>query len=355
VASFILSVRLWDPAEMAAGSLYIVRWVILGVVLWLAVEESRTGVESQARALSAILFAASALSLLGFVQLAFFPNMSDLKETFPEVAESLTDPQVGRLVSTVLDPNLLGVILSPSFVIAVARLVCGPRAGRRPAVISAALILVAMLLTVSRGTLLAAGIGSAVVFALVAPRLLWGLVFAVPGLGLVAPRLFQRFQEMLWAPDGVPVSVMGFRFQPEPSAYARIGSWLAALRISSEHPLAGVGYNNFGLALLQNHEKDAVLYGADSSLLLILGTCGVVGLFVYLRLLWRIVQDALAGFRIGSDTDRWIPVAILGAFTAMMAGSVSTNALIYPPVMIFLWTLAGVATGLRRPRAVLTR
>jgi hypothetical protein len=346
-ASFLLSLRLWDPAAMAAGALYIVRWAILGVVLWLAVEESRTSVERQTSALGAILAAATALSVLGFLQLAFFPNMSDLQRTFPEVAASLTDPHVGRLVSTVLDPNLLGVILAPAFVIAVARLVSGPREGRRPALLCAGAILVAMLLTVSRGTLLAAAIGSATVFALVAPRMLWGLVVVVPGLAVVAPRLFQRFQEGLWAPDGVPISLLGFKFQPEPSAYARIESWLAALRIVGEHPLAGVGYNNFGLALLENHEKSAVLYGADSSLLLILGTCGIFGLAVYVWLLGRIVQDAMAAFRRNPGTERWIPVAVLGAFAAMMAGSISTNALIYPPVMICLWTLAGVAAGAR--------
>lgn len=351
--SLLFSLRLWSVSEQAVGLLYATRWLLFGAVLWAAAEEAQRGVAHQQRLLRLIVFSALMLSAFGFLQYLFLPNMADLKAAFPQIAEVLTDPHEERLVSTVLDPNLLGALLAPAIAIAFARALNAGPAQRARAYAPVAVLLAAILLTVSRGTLLSAAIGCAVVAVLTAPRLLWGFVLLVPGVAISAPRLFSRFGEALWAPGGVPLTLLGLKFQPEPSAFARIKSWLAASRIIEEHPLWGVGYNNYGLALLKHHEEGAVLYGTDSSLLHMLATCGLVGFAAYLLLLGRIVRSAYVAGQSDTGPERAMGVGIVGALAAMLTASVFTNALSYPPVLIYLWLMAGTASALhaKRPSA----
>jgi hypothetical protein len=340
--SFVLSMRLWSLSQLAAGSLYVFRWFAFGGVLLLSLEVGKT-TEGRRFILRSVVGCGVVLSVLGFAQLVFVPDMRDMKRLLPQVAQVLTDPHIGRLVSTVLDPNLLGVLLAPAGAIAFAHAILAPAGARARAWAPFVIILVAIVLTISRSAMLALGAGCATVAAVIAPRLLWGLVAALPGVALLAPKVFQRFQEALWRPDGTLVTVLGVTIRPEPSAYARVKSWVAAARIIGEHPFLGVGYNNYGLALAKNGEEGAVLYGADATLMLIAATCGLFGFVLYAWTLFRVAGDAFTATRLSDSAARSAGAGVLGTLAAMLVASIFTNGLIYPPALIFLWSVAGVS------------
>lgn len=343
--SLVASARIWTVSEIKPGALYFVRWLGFGAVVLAAAmvahnRGSRNGI------VSALVTTAVALSVLGFIQLGIWPNMENIEAFFPIVRTMLTDPHQGRLVSTMLDPNLLGSILAAASALLMARLLTGPREQRAGAALQLAIILVAIFLTVSRGSLLSSAFGMGVVVALAAPRVLPFVGVGMVGALALAPRLFSRFQEAIWAPDGIPLRILGLELRPEPSAYARWKSWAYAADVVEAHPILGIGYNNYGLAQKALGDASAALFGTDSSVLLILATCGPIGVILYLRLLWRVLADARrAQVRGETPEARANGLGVIGAFASLLLAAIFTNALIYPPVMIVLWTLAGVAAG----------
>lgn len=353
VALYALSIPRWGLDRVPAGGLYLARWVAFGTVFFAAARMSES-TENRRRLAAAIRWSALALSVLGFVQWALLPDMADLKRFIPQLYESLTDPHIGRLVSTVLDPNLLGALLAMAACLSFAQALLGPSGSRLPASLHLTVLLAALGLTVSRGSMLATIAGIAAISVLVAPRLLWLAAPALAGGAALAPKLADRFAGAFWSRDGVPLELLGLSLRPEPSAYARIRSWVTGLQVASENPVLGVGYNNFGVAAADIDSGAALLGATDSSLLLILATCGVVGLALFVRLLWRIVADALSAARAADPELRPLGAGVAGAVVALVVASTFTNALIYPPVLVVLWVLAGTVSGAARARDLTT-
>lgn len=343
--SLLASARLWTFGELAPGALYLVRWFGFGAVLYAAsLVTQQEAVRSSI--IRSIIATATALSVLGFLQLFFWPNMENIESFFPIVRQMLTDPHKNRLVSTMLDPNLLGAILAAASSLLMARILVGPKQERLGSGLLLGLLLLAIFLTVSRGSLLSTVFGMGVVVAVAAPRVLPLAGLAALGPLALAPRLFSRFQEAIWAPDGIPLKILGLSLRPEPSAYARWQSWAYAAEVVEKHPFLGIGYNNYGLAQLAIGDSSAALFGTDSTVLLVLATCGPLGVLLYLRLLWGMLFDAFKTQKLSSNPkSRANGLGVIGAMSSLLLAAIFTNALIYPPVLILLWAMGGVVAG----------
>jgi len=135
----------------------------------------------------------------------------------------------------------------------------------------------------------------------------------------------------------------GVRLEREASIKARLINWKQSLIIAKDHPFFGVGFNtyryaqkNYGFLEEKNWQVSHAGAGADSSLLFVLATTGIVGLSAYLLLLKRIL-DALFSIPLSPPS-----LAAFASLLALLVHSLFANSLFYPWIMGWLWILLGV-------------
>ncbi|TSC87291.1 MAG: Uncharacterized protein G01um101416_505 [Microgenomates group bacterium Gr01-1014_16] len=120
----------------------------------------------------------------------------------------------------------------------------------------------------------------------------------------------------------------GVKLERVYSIFSRFGSWQQALRIFSDHPILGVGFNVYRYAQrdygFENDLKWLVSHanaGSDSSLLFILATTGLLGFTVYL---WYF-------YRLTTHNPQLTPAVV-----ALLVHSIFLNSLFYPFVLLWL-------------------
>jgi hypothetical protein len=323
--------------ELALSLAYLARWMLyFGVYLVLINVVTRRGVNGIWSAVETMLLIFAAF---GIVQAAFLPGFAQI--VYPESRAYLDwDIQGHRLVSTVLEPNIAAAMLLVGLLVQLAQLSVGVRVPRwRPL-----LLFVALVLTLSRsGALgLVAGVGTILLARGLSKRLLRWIV-VVTGLVLVA------------LPKLVTFAATYGKFSTGGSAAARVLSWVQALRVFRDHPLFGVGFNTFGFVQERYGyvRFGTAAYSSDGGLLFIAVLTGVVGLAVYLWMLYAIVRRCRAIWR-----DHELPAEYRGlaiGMTAVIVGlcvdSVFVNSLLTTFVMELFWILCAltfsIATGQR--------
>lgn len=329
----------------AVGTLaYLARWLLyfgwyLFVAWCLTIEESRAAWGYIEKALLA--FAA-----FGVFQSAFLPGFAQMVQgasVYPT-----WDMQGWRLVSTLLDPNLAGLLIVFAILFRLARIATGAKrqAGGWPL----ALLVVAVLLTLSRSTMLALVVG--VVVMLMLGQLSFRLGYAFLAGGVVMIPTF-------WLVAGY-ASTLG-RFSVNASALARITPWLRGIHLIAQHPVFGVGFDALKQAQLANGwvllgDSHATL---DGGLLLVAALTGTVGLAFYLWMLWnvwRMAGSTVADTDVSAD-DRAHALATAASTAALIVHSLFVNSLLLPFVMQIIWvmwaTLSRIASAPRTRRAVL--
>jgi hypothetical protein len=121
-----------------------------------------------------------------------------------------------------------------------------------------------------------------------------------------------------------------------------------------EHPLFGVGFN----AIRQAQESHGwrAIGGADVSfdggLIFVAAMTGMVGLFLYVRMLLRVARGARRVWRDSSlpAVDRAHATATVAATVAVIVHSLFVNSLLLPFVMQILWIMWGRLAHVRAMR-----
>jgi O-antigen ligase len=254
----------YDQREWVSGMFYLIRWVEYALLLFIIFDLSRT-TRQQQRILSWTIASAVIVAGLGFIQLKVFPD-------FTSMVPQGWDPHIGRLLSTWFDPNFLGGWLAMFAGISLALALVRPTKNLGWWTIFL-IIAIAEVLTFSRSGYL--GFLTAVV-----------VVTSVRSRALLFLGAIVAFSTVLLVPR-VQERVLGIR-SVDQTAQFRIVSWNNALDIVSDHPWFGVGYNHYKYVQEQRGFVDTIsehsASGSDSSLLTILVTTGVVGVFCYLWL-----------------------------------------------------------------------
>ena len=321
-----------DGAGVAA---FLIRWIAYfgwyPFVVWcLTPDESRDAWRYIERAL--LVFAVA-----GIVQSAFFPGFAQMIHDGGDLPT--WDVQGRRLVSSVLDPNFAGVLIVIALLFRLARVAeAMPESGVTMVTLGAAL-----LLTVSRSSILALVVGLLVLAGVRGLKLRLFRVFVV-GAVLVLP-----FLSLLISFAG---SFNKLRY--DASAAQRLVPWVRAGRLVLEHPWFGVGFN----AIRQAQESHGwrAIGGADVSfdggLIFVAAMTGIVGLFFYLRMLLRVTRGARRVWRDGSlpSVDRAHATATVAATAAVIVHSLFVNSLLLPFVMQILWVMWGRLAHIRAAR-----
>jgi O-antigen ligase len=316
--------------EVGFGLAYLIRWLAYFALYVLVVNGlRRRDVPAVLGTLEKVIVVFAAF---GVVQAAFLPGFAQL--VYPESDVYVDwDPQGHRLVSTFLDPNFAGAFVGIGFLLVLARLSCGERglAGRL------ALLLVALLATASRSSMLAVFVGSLVIAATV------GVSRRVVRVGAL---LF--LATLPAVPALLEFARTYNKLAIDASALTRVVSWLRALRIVADHPVLGVGFNTYGFVQrLYGGEttRAAFAFSLDGGLLFVTVMTGFVGLAVYLAMIVRMRRNAREVYRDAERParERAAGVAAVAATVALLVHSVFVNSLFVPYLMEPLWVLWGCA------------
>jgi O-antigen ligase len=270
------------------------------------------------------------VAVLGFFQIIIIPDFAQL------AAEGGWDPHQYRLLSTFFDPNFVGGFFVVGLNFVLAALLFKTKLKERPALVLFAVTLtLAILLTLSRSSYLALFL-SIFIFASLRSRKLF---LGISGFLLVLFLLLPPVQVRL-------IQTVGF----DDSARARVVSWQNALQIARDNPILGVGFNSYrftqdryGFFIVDptgGHSGS----GADSSLLLILATTGIVGLASYLSILWGFFKEAY------SKRNTVYGLAFLVSIGALLIHSQFVNSLLYPQIMEIFWFTAALTVANKKER-----
>lgn len=315
--------------EVVGSLAYLARWIYY-FCIYLVVINCVTADDAEP-IWAALERAMLLIAAFGIVQAIFLPNFAFM--VYPDTTSAIEwDAQRHRLVSTVLEPNVAAALIVIVLLVQIARLAYGaPTAIWKPL-----LMLAALAMTVSRSGALAFLVG---VFAIVLARGLSRRVtrfFAIAGVltALALPRLiaFARDYQHL-----------GFT---DESAMARIGMWRRAIDVFIQHPWFGIGFNTFGFVQerMGYTRAAAATYSSEGGVLFIAVMTGVVGLAVYLVMLWFVLRRCRNGWRDprSAPHERALFVGTAAATIAELVHSAFVNSLLVPFVMESLWVLWGL-------------
>jgi O-antigen ligase len=191
----------------------------------------------------------------------------------------------GRAIGSFGQSNELGTFLSMFVVYAAALLPAARRHASRVLLLGAIVAgSYATLLSLSRGAILGLAVGLALV-ALRTSRAAAIVLLVVLG---TSPQ---------WAPDYVVDRVMSTQLEDETSdearleasAQVRVDTWRAIIDVVQRYPLVGVGFTGLGWVLPEvgNELGVEVKDSAHNTFLRLLGEMGILGLLVFVWLLWR--------------------------------------------------------------------
>lgn len=268
---------------------------------------------SRTKLIRLIVFVVGTISALGLMQLLFVPDIGFL-------AKYGWDPHRNRLVSTWLDPNFL----APVIVIGLGMLISDldrklPNSIKKSQIALLFLLTISIVLTFSRSGYIAAIVFLGLFGLKYARKLVFVLLItAVLATVLVSP-IRDRLQGII---------------NPDTTASARLVSWVESVEIFKNTPIIGVGYNNYSYYKNQNLEIEQKnsSFGADSSILLILSTTGIVGtILFFVPIIYSILKNLLSGKR-----KKYIYASIL---TGLLLASNFNNLIFYPLIIPPLLTL----------------
>lgn len=319
--------------EIAIALAFLARWFAYFALYIVGVNvlrhEDRAGVW-RALELCILLFAA-----FGIVQAAMLPDFARI--VYPD-APDMWDYQKHRLVSTLLDPNYAGAFIAMGLLVELALMAMGERV----ALWKPSLLALAMVLTLSRGTLLAFAVGFAVILVVrgLTRRIVYLFGAAAAVLLLELPRL------LAWARTFHKLGVT------DASAQARLVSWLRGWTVFRDHPIIGIGFNAWGpVQARYGWEQIAgAQFGIEGGMLFVAVLTGVVGLAVFVAMLGYTIARSRAVWRDASlpAADRGIALGTAAVLVTICVHSLFTNTLFLPAIMAPMWVLCALVFAVAR-------
>lgn len=285
VISLLIALTRFNFWQVLIGSTYLLRWFIYTSPAY-----------SFLQSFKVLPIVGIGTAILGLIQYVLIPDVRFL-------ANMDWDPHFYRIVGTLLDPGFTGLILVFTMVYLVLK---------KYHKLWWVIVYVALALTYSRSSYLA----FLMAFTWISwQKKTWKYFLVSLCLVSVTVTILPR-----WS-DGE-----GVKLERTSTIWARIRNWQESWTIFSQNPILGVGFNTYRYARnadLKNHAGA----GADSSLLLVLATTGVVGFVFYLKYLKGIWNTGKKNLVLSTS------------FVALLVHAWFLNSLFYPEVMVWLGLL----------------
>jgi hypothetical protein len=316
--------------ELLVSLAYLARWVVyLGIYFVVINVVRRDDAMSVWHTLEATMLVFAAF---GIIQAIFIPHFAQV--VYPESVRWVDwDEQGHRLVSTVLEPNIAGGMIILMLIIQLAQLA----GGERVALWKPFLMFAALVATLSRSSFIGLFVGGTVIL------LVRGVSRRMLRFGALVLLVF-----VASLPKLVQFAQMYSKLSVDASAMTRVTNWLRALRIFSDSPIIGVGFNTYGYVAERYGYARVGLSGnsTDGGLLFIAVITGVVGLSLYMTMLVLVVRRCRRVWRDPSMPPgfRALATGIGAATIAICVQSFFVNSLLTVFVMEPLWLLWGLAS-----------
>lgn len=313
--SFTLATPLLSNREVMVAGLYLLRWLVY-VGFYFVIADIKNRYLKPRNLIDYLAITGVALAIFGFVQYFLYPNLKPLEFLH-------WDPHFYRLVSTFLDPGFTGLVLALTLII-LANLLF-EKEDKKWLILAMFVTYMALILTHSRSSYLA----------------------FLTGIGLVS-WLRKNFKILIIS---LLVLFFSLLILPQPEGEGgklartytidyRIENYKNTLTIAKDNLFLGVGFNAFryaqrdyGFLKEDSWQASHAGAGADSSLLFVLATTGILGLMSYL---WFLTRAGALAFWQRKKTIGVISLASLGA---IIIHSFFLNSLFYPWIMGWLMIL----------------
>jgi hypothetical protein len=318
VFSLGLSLSFFEIQQVIVGALYLLRLAsylaFFGLTSKLVIGQEKY----KDILFKSLIVISLEVAVLGLIQYFFLPDLRFLYAFG-------WDDHLYRLVSSFLDPGFTGIILAFGAILALAAYL---KTKQKRYFLGLITLIVSLLLTYSRASFLALGVGALSLFVKTRKRLILVIIAA-----------FFLATPFLPRPEGY-----GVRLERTHSVVSRLANYRETYAIFKNSPIFGVGFNNICVArnefLGDKMTQSHACSGSDSSILLVLATSGVAGLILAYWLVRRILVFLPSGF---------YSFCFLSCLAALFVHSQFVNSLIYPWVMGYLAilgaTLLGTAKG----------
>lgn len=288
--------------EIFVSGLYLLRWIVYAG-LYFVISNLKW------RGRPFLIWAGTATAGFGLIQYFLWPDIRPLQIYGWDI-------HYYRLVGTLLDPGFTGLILGLTLILLVVYF----KPKKIVFYVLFSLVYVALALTYSRSSYLAYLTGMSVLAFL---KKSTRIFLAVIVLGV--------FTWVILPQNTADFSGEGVNLQRKSTVNARLVNWQQTLRIITDHPFVGVGFNAYryiqrdygfsGMAWQTTHAGA----GADASLLFVWATTGILGLLAYLWL-WVRALNAKS-------------LILISSVAALFVHTFFLNSLFYPWVMGWMWVL----------------
>ncbi|MCJ7740496.1 O-antigen ligase family protein [Candidatus Microgenomates bacterium] len=277
-----------------------------------------------------LMYAGLTLAIFGWLQYFLYPNLRNLFYLG-------WDPHLGRIFSTFLDPNYFGLLTVLTLVISFCMhtsIISHPEfiSGSSPKKmlkqvqhdnfiywVVRLFLLITLLFTYSRSSYLAM-FGVSLFYSLVKRKFYYFilLVLILVGGAFLLPRT-----------EGI-----GVQLERTFSFTERVKNWQEAVTIFAKNPITGVGFNTLRYARRQydipidDWQNNHAAAGVDNSFLFVLATTGLLGLFLFIKLLVRIYLHG--------------GLLVRATLVAISIHSLFTNSFFFPWILYWFWIVVAI-------------
>lgn len=256
-----------------------------------------------------------------------------------------------RFAGPITDANFFALTLVTFLPVAVGRVLYGPSRGDRIfGALTGAILAAGLMLTGSRGGLVAALVSMAVFVMILQPHHRWRAILLIAAVGLASTAFLS---EALLARLSFLIDPTAAAPTADIAVQGRLASWAVAQKLFVDHPLLGVGIGNFN-AYFQNTALDLglifrgearsahSLYFEIAAELGLVGLAGLLGLFALaLAVPFRVAQtlDRRGDPRFAQDC-RALGIGLVAMFVARL--------FLHDDYPTHMWTLIGLSLGLHK-------
>ncbi len=273
---------------------------------------------------------------LGFLQFYFLPDIG----TFS--TEGGWDPHAGRFLGTWMDPNYLGGFLA--FMIPLLLSFFYQKKSPKVKIIIGIyllIILYALFLTFSRSAYLALAMGLFLFFILHDKKMIIiGVLLITIGI-LSSERATKRVGALLGTMKSV---ILLDTDEVDATASLRIENWQRSFQLFEKYPVLGIGYNTYRFRAAEEGVVDESFFsagGADSTLLTILVTTGILGFLSFLYFCTKIGLTSLIVY-LEHRKENLIYLGFASGFLAVFVHAFFVNSLLFPLIFMPVMVVSGV-------------
>lgn len=267
--------------------------------------------------------------------------------SFGFVQFSYTDP---RFSGSIGDPNFFAAILVFMLPMALqASLNVGMPLRKIGCILILGMILVGILLTKSRGGMLAAAVSVLVLLPFLQRRQIYAIVaFGVVSVAVAASFLSDEIIARLFS----IVQTAQTGGAVDESVEGRLASWSVARQLFYDHPLFGVGLGNFKTYYQDTALNLGLIFrgegrSAHSLYLEILSETGLLGFGWFLLIVGFALLGVLRATLLARRADQLALAAQYAAFGAGIIGYLAATAFLHAAFLRFLWIV--LVTGIALP------